>query len=156
RKSMASAPTPRTPKNVSCARKSSSRSGGPWRNCPWNSERWWSSASWKVSLTRRSPPSRAFPWVQSCPAWPVPASGCINGWVAAGIGVRNLNCRETQTLLHGYVDGELDLMTSLEIGQHLQECPACAPAHERLQAVRAAIKNGSLYYQTSPGLARRV
>jgi anti-sigma factor RsiW len=67
-----------------------------------------------------------------------------------------LNCRETQTLIHGYVDGELDLMKSLEIEQHLQECPACAQAHTSLQAVRATIKNGSLYFQTPPGLAKRV
>jgi anti-sigma factor RsiW len=67
-----------------------------------------------------------------------------------------LNCRETQTLIHGYVDGELDLMKSLEIEQHLQECPACAQAHASLQAVRAAIKNSSLYFQTPPGLAQRV
>ncbi|MEA2638128.1 MAG: hypothetical protein QOE18_1185, partial [Chloroflexota bacterium] len=31
-----------------------------------------------------------------------------------------MNCPETQSLIHGYVDGELDLMTSLEIEQHLQ------------------------------------
>jgi anti-sigma factor RsiW len=67
-----------------------------------------------------------------------------------------LNCRETQTLIHGYVDGELDLMKSLEIEQHLQECPACAQAHASLQAVRAAIKNSALYFQTPPGLAKRV
>jgi anti-sigma factor RsiW len=86
----------------------------------------------------------------------VPASGCINGWVAAGTGGHNLNCRETQALIHGYVDGELDLMKSLEIEQHLQECPACAQAHTSLQAVRTAIRHSSLYFQTPPGLARRV
>ena len=67
-----------------------------------------------------------------------------------------MNCRETQTLIHGYVDGELDLMKSLEIEQHLQECPACAQALASLQAVRAAIQDSSLYYQTPPGLAQRV
>jgi anti-sigma factor RsiW len=67
-----------------------------------------------------------------------------------------LNCRETQTLIHGYVDGELDLMKSLEIELHLQECPACAQAHASLQAVQAAIKNSPLYFQAPPGLAQRV
>jgi anti-sigma factor RsiW len=67
-----------------------------------------------------------------------------------------LNCRETQTLIHGHADGELDLMTSLEVEQHLQECPSCAQAHAGVQAVRAAIKESSLYFQTPPGLARRV
>jgi anti-sigma factor RsiW len=67
-----------------------------------------------------------------------------------------VNCREIQTLIHGYADGELDLMKSLEIEQHLQECPACAQALASLQAVRAAIKDSSLYFQAPPGLARRV
>ena len=72
------------------------------------------------------------------------------------MGDRNLNCRETRALIHGYVDGELDLMKSLELEQHLQECPACAQAHASLQEVRAAIRDSSLYFQAPPGLARRV
>jgi anti-sigma factor RsiW len=67
-----------------------------------------------------------------------------------------VNCQETQTLIHGYVDGELDLIKSLEIEQHFQECPACALAHTSLQSVRAAIQGSSLYFQTPPGLAERV
>jgi anti-sigma factor RsiW len=67
-----------------------------------------------------------------------------------------LNCREIQTLIHGYVDGELDLMKCLEIEQHLQECPECARDHESLQAIRATIKDSDLYCRTPPDLARRV
>jgi len=67
-----------------------------------------------------------------------------------------LKCPETQALIHGYVDGELDLMKCLEIEQHLEACPACAQAHASLQAVRAAVQNSSLYVQTPTGLAKRV
>jgi anti-sigma factor RsiW len=67
-----------------------------------------------------------------------------------------LNCPEIQTLLHGYVDGELDLLKSLEIEQHLQECSACAQAHTSLQAVRTAIQHSSLYFRTPPDLAKRI
>jgi anti-sigma factor RsiW len=67
-----------------------------------------------------------------------------------------LNCQETQTLIHGYIDGELKLIQSLEIEQHIQKCPACAHAHASVQAIRAAIKNGALYSQTPPDLATRV
>jgi anti-sigma factor RsiW len=67
-----------------------------------------------------------------------------------------LNCREAETLLHGYVDGELDLMKCLEIEQHIQECPACAQAHRELQSVRTAIGNSSLAFEAPPGLAQRV
>jgi anti-sigma factor RsiW len=67
-----------------------------------------------------------------------------------------VNCQEAQTLVDAYVDRELDLIKSLEVEQHFEDCPACAQAHLSLQAVRAAIKNGALYYQTPPGLATRV
>jgi anti-sigma factor RsiW len=67
-----------------------------------------------------------------------------------------LNCREIQTLIHGYVDGELDLMKGLEIERHLGECPECARAHASLLAIRAAIKDSDLYWRTPPDLARRV
>ena len=67
-----------------------------------------------------------------------------------------MNCPETQALIHGYVDGELDLIQSLEIEQHIQECSACAHSHTSLQAVRVAIQDGSLYFQTPPGLAQRI
>ena len=76
--------------------------------------------------------------------------------MAAKTGGRNLGCRETQTLIHGYLDGELDLIKSLEIEQHIQECSACAQTHTSLQAVRVAIQGSSLYFQTPPGLARRI
>jgi anti-sigma factor RsiW len=72
------------------------------------------------------------------------------------IGGRNVNCQETQTLIHGYLDGELDLMKSLEIERHLQECPACAQAHTHFQAVRAAIKDRSLYFQPPSKLRTRI
>jgi anti-sigma factor RsiW len=67
-----------------------------------------------------------------------------------------LTCALTETLVHGYVDGELDLIKSLEIERHLEACPACAQTHAELKALRAAIQNSSLYFETPPGLAKRV
>ena len=67
-----------------------------------------------------------------------------------------MNCPETQTLIHGYVDGELDLMKSLEIEQHLQECSACANIHMSIHSVRAAIKDGSLYFRPPSDLRKRI
>jgi len=67
-----------------------------------------------------------------------------------------LNCQENQKLIHGYVDGELDLMKNLEIDQHLQECATCAQAFADLQAVRQAVKRGSLYFKPPSDLQKRV
>jgi anti-sigma factor RsiW len=67
-----------------------------------------------------------------------------------------LDCRETRELIHGYVDGELDLVTSLEVERHLRDCPDCAHDLAGLQAVRAAIKGNATYFEAPPGLAGRL
>jgi anti-sigma factor RsiW len=54
------------------------------------------------------------------------------------------------------VDGELDLTESLEIDQHLQECSSCARTCADLQALRATIKGGSVYFAPPLGLRRRI
>jgi anti-sigma factor RsiW len=59
-------------------------------------------------------------------------------------------------LLHGYVDGELDLMHNLEVDSHLQTCAACAHAYADLEALRATIKSGARYFQPPPDLATRI
>jgi anti-sigma factor RsiW len=67
-----------------------------------------------------------------------------------------LNCQETQKLIHGYEDGELELTKNLEMDQHLQECPACAQGYADLKAVRAAIKENAPYYPTPLSLQKRI
>jgi len=37
-----------------------------------------------------------------------------------------VSCEEYDTLIHGYLDGELDLLNSLRIEAHLPECASCA------------------------------
>lgn len=67
-----------------------------------------------------------------------------------------MSCENTQILLHAYVDGELDLVRSLEIEKHLAGCLACARAVENQRTLGAALRSGSLYYQAPEGLERRV
>ena len=67
-----------------------------------------------------------------------------------------MNCQEIQTLIHGYVDGELELTKSLDIDQHLQECEACAHACADLQTLRTAIKDRAPYFQAPSSLQKRV
>ncbi len=67
-----------------------------------------------------------------------------------------MNCADTQDLLQGYVDGELDLVRSLEIEQHLQDCAACGRAQQNLQGLRTALSAGTLYYTPPAQLQRRV
>jgi anti-sigma factor RsiW len=65
-------------------------------------------------------------------------------------------CEDVQLRLHGYLDGELDPITSTEVERHMKDCPACAKAYENQHALRSAISNASLYAEATPALRRRV
>ena len=67
-----------------------------------------------------------------------------------------MSCQEAQDLLHGYLDGELDLVRSLEIEQHLQACRNCSQAYQNQQALRSAIRSGRLYFTPPVHLQTRV
>ncbi|HMA33788.1 MAG TPA: zf-HC2 domain-containing protein, partial [Chloroflexia bacterium] len=67
-----------------------------------------------------------------------------------------MSCAETQTLIHGYLDGEVDLVHALEIEQHLQDCAACTQVYRNQQALQAAIRGSALYFPAPPDLASRI
>jgi anti-sigma factor RsiW len=56
--------------------------------------------------------------------------------------------------VHAYVDGELDLVRSLEVEEHLSGCVAREQAS--LRALRTAFSNGALYHEAPARLERRV
>lgn len=67
-----------------------------------------------------------------------------------------MNCQEMQSLLHGYMDGELDLLNSLRVEEHLKDCPSCARDYQNQQALKSALGDSSLYFNASPNLDKRV
>jgi anti-sigma factor RsiW len=67
-----------------------------------------------------------------------------------------VTCDELQTLLHGYVDGELDLVHHLQAEEHLQSCPACAHACKRLQVLQATFRSPSFRFEPPVGLRERI
>lgn len=67
-----------------------------------------------------------------------------------------MNCPETQRLLHAYIDGELDMADTLEIERHFETCTACLEAYNNYQAIRTAIKTGSLYFRAPEKLQKQV
>src|SRR5690348_620558 len=67
-----------------------------------------------------------------------------------------MSCRDVQELIHGYVDGELDLVRNLDMERHFRECAACASLHERLRALRLAMSGSIPYFQPPTGLDRRL
>src|SRR5215510_12363072 len=67
-----------------------------------------------------------------------------------------LNCHEVQDLLHGYLDDELDMVNSLAIERHLQECAGCTQTYSNYQALRAALRASTLSFQAPLHLHKRV
>jgi len=67
-----------------------------------------------------------------------------------------VDCRQTQHLLHGYLDGELDLVRSLEIEEHLRGCADCQQVQKSQQALRQAFRAGSLAFRAPAGLEARI
>jgi anti-sigma factor RsiW len=67
-----------------------------------------------------------------------------------------LDCEATRTLLHGYADGELDLVSSLQIEEHLRDCAACRQLFEQQRALRGAVKEAALYYKAPDALRQRL
>jgi len=67
-----------------------------------------------------------------------------------------VTCTEARALIASYADGELDLIKSLEIEQHLQTCQACADELARQRALRSAIQAGSLRFESPPRLRNQI
>jgi anti-sigma factor RsiW len=65
-------------------------------------------------------------------------------------------CPEAQELIHGYIDGELDLVRNLEMERHLRDCAACSGAHERIQRLRFAVTTNAPYFHPPAGLESRL
>ena len=67
-----------------------------------------------------------------------------------------MNCQDARYLLQGYVDGELDLVSNLEIERHFQECALCSQGYENHQALRTGIKASAPYFKAPEELQKRI
>jgi len=67
-----------------------------------------------------------------------------------------MNCNDAQTLVHGYIDGELDLMTTLRVEQHIQRCAACEHSYANQRQLQSAIQTGAPYFVAPARLRERV
>jgi anti-sigma factor RsiW len=67
-----------------------------------------------------------------------------------------LSCQQTHELIHGYLDGELDLVKSLEIEKHLAHCSACARNYEGLRSLQSRLNDNALRFEPPAGLEKRL
>src|SRR6266496_4153534 len=67
-----------------------------------------------------------------------------------------MNCEQATELMDGYLDGELDPVTSQAIEQHLRDCHNCEQAYKAHTALSHAISRGAPYYKAPTGLRERI
>src|ERR1043166_8146420 len=67
-----------------------------------------------------------------------------------------MNCDEATKLMDGYLDGELDPVTSQKVEQHLRDCRKCEQAYEVETAMAHAISRAAPYYKAPLELRERI
>ena len=67
-----------------------------------------------------------------------------------------MSCDLTQRYVSGYLDSELDLVRTIEVEAHLKSCEFCARELENQQALREALRRGSLAYAAPASLRTRI
>jgi anti-sigma factor RsiW len=67
-----------------------------------------------------------------------------------------LICQEAHRLIHPYVDGELDLVRSLEIEAHLKDCQTCVQAYNELRSLHSAVSDTGMRFKPPVALRNRV
>jgi anti-sigma factor RsiW len=65
-----------------------------------------------------------------------------------------MKCADADPLLHAYLDGELDLSSSLRIERHLSVCEACSALYQTLQRLREEIVSADLDFAAEANLER--
>jgi anti-sigma factor RsiW len=67
-----------------------------------------------------------------------------------------MECEDVRGLVHGHLDGELDLVKSLEVERHMRECEECGREYRVQTALRLAINRDIPYFDAPSALRKRV
>jgi anti-sigma factor RsiW len=67
-----------------------------------------------------------------------------------------VNCDQARELLDGFFDTELDLVRSLEVERHLEQCPDCSQALRQREMLRNSLRDPSLFHRAPEHLRQRV
>ncbi len=67
-----------------------------------------------------------------------------------------MTCEASRTILHAYLDGELDAPRSAEFENHLEGCAACVRALEAEESLRSKIHQAKLYEPLPADLENKI
>lgn len=65
-------------------------------------------------------------------------------------------CDETPDLIHGYLDGELDIVKSMEVEKHLRDCDTCTQSHQAMRSVRSVAGESGVRFDPPADLEKRL
>ena len=63
-------------------------------------------------------------------------------------------CEQTETQLHGYLDGELDPVSAANFEKHLETCPDCKQTLAAEEALHQSIQKANLYERAPESLRK--
>jgi anti-sigma factor RsiW len=67
-----------------------------------------------------------------------------------------MDCPQAKALIDAYIDGELDLRSTLELDAHVKGCASCAREVQNHRTLRSAMLSGELSYPAPASLRRRI
>src|SRR5262245_14736876 len=67
-----------------------------------------------------------------------------------------MKCEQASELVHGYLDGELDLVGSMEMDRHVAGCQNCSGLLDAQHRLRDAVAAAGIYSFAPPALRSRV
>jgi len=67
-----------------------------------------------------------------------------------------MNCEVARVLIHGHLDGELDLANDVEVQQHIEQCPQCIREYAALSAMRTLLKDESLQFRAPARMKEKI
>lgn len=67
-----------------------------------------------------------------------------------------MHCQESKTILGAYLDGEIELMRSVELEEHLAVCPECRRDLEAQRSLQGLLRNPGLRYAAPAGLRESI
>ncbi|MCW8278580.1 anti-sigma factor [Pseudomonas sp. PCH199] len=70
--------------------------------------------------------------------------------------MNELDCTVCQTLMHGYLDKELDPATAADVAGHLDGCAECARLHDQARLLMIGVKQRAPYYAAPASLTASV
>src|SRR5260370_7071397 len=67
-----------------------------------------------------------------------------------------VSCDFTRTVLHGYLDGELDATRAAEFERHLESCRECATSLGSEESLRSSLQRSGLYENAPLDLRKKI